>query len=147
MCGSLVCHFLWGVELVRSRDCAVVTHGREYRLRAVSVSEMAESSTKDQNMEETAISPVNTDVVEVSKDDGEEKKLQSLLDFHLSDNQPSSSRIMLVSKLADSDEAVMEVILNDFKRLVKDFREEATGLGVVQDSVFVGVFECFPDGA
>lgn len=98
-------------------------------------------------MEETAISPVNTDVVEVSKDDGEEKKLQSLLDFHLSDNQPSSSRIMLVSKLADSDEAVMEVILNDFKRLVKDFREEATGLGVVQDSVFVGVFECFPDGA
>ena len=108
---------------------------------------MAESPTKELSMEETAISALSVDVAEVSKDDGEEKKLQSLLDFHLSDDQPSSSRIMLVSKLADSDEAVMGGILNDFKRLVKDFREEVTGLGVVQDSVFVGVFECFPDGA
>lgn len=73
-------------------------------------------------------------------------KLKSLLQKNLDEDLNSFSRVMLVAKIAEDDETILQRLPKDFKVLAKDFRLPITGLGVVQEEVFIGVFECFPDG-
>lgn len=108
----------------------------------------------DPNLEETVV--VN-DAGGVSVDGGDaaakaeadSKKLTSLLEVYLDKNFASHSRVMLVAKVVLdnglSPEKVAQALPSSFSTLAKDFRTPITGIGVVQDSAFVAVLECFPD--
>lgn len=107
----------------------------------------------DPNLDDTVVvnhhSNDSVDGEATAKSEAQAKKLTSLLEVHLEKNLASHSRIVLVSKLvldnALSPEKVAQALPSQFKTLAKDFRIPLTGIGVVQDSVFIAALECFPD--
>jgi len=105
---------------------------------------MAESAA-DAGLEDTVV--VGDNANNESKQESDDRNLQSLLDHHLEEDNASFSRLFLVAQLAVSDQEAMDTLGGDFERLAKDFRMPVTGLIAVQDEVFVAALECFADGS
>lgn len=103
------------------------------------------ANQQDESLKETVVVSHTTDAVSSTAEPAIDK-LTSLLDYQLEEELPSFSRIFLVSTMKLTDIETMKVIEPSFEELCKDFRLPLTGLGVIQDTVFAGIFECFPDG-